>query len=243
MRDLTRAREDAKYAQTRTRQRLGSFLLRHGRHYPGKSRWGKTHLAWIREQRFAHHSQQICLEEYIGAIEETTKRVERLEGQVRELAPNWSQAPVVHALTAHRGVALVTAATVIAELGDLTRFDRARDLMGFVGLVPSLDASGQRHRTGAITKCGNSHVRRVLTEAAWAFRHPARRTAHLRRRLEGQSEEVQQLAWKAQLRLCGKYRKLSGRKKHHNKIVTAVARELLGFLWATAREVTNNSVQ
>src|SRR5262245_50996643 len=240
MRDLTRAREDAKYAQTRARQRLSSFLLRHGRHYPGKSKWGKAHMAWLRGQQFEHRSQQVCHEEYLGAVDGATRRVERLEGQIRELVPTWSPARVVYALTAHRGVSLVTATTVVAELGDLTRFDRARDLMGFVGLVPSLDASGQRHRTGAITKSGNGHVRRVLIEAAWAFRHPARRTAHLQRRLEGQPESVQQLAWNAQLRLCGKYRKLSGRKKHHNKVVTAVARELLGFLWATAQEVTNN---
>jgi transposase len=240
MRDLTRAREDAKYTQSRARQRLGSFLLRHGRRYAGKTRWGKGHLTWVREQRFDQPSQQVCLEEYIGSVEETTRRMERLEVQIRELMPAWSQAHVVRALMAHRGVALVVAATVVAELGDLTRFDRARDLMGFVGLVPSLDASGLRHRTGAITKSGNGHVRRVLVEAAWAYRHPARRTAHLRRRLEGQPEPIQQIAWKAQLRLCGRYRKLSGRKKEPNKVVTAVARELVGFLWATASLATQN---
>jgi transposase len=126
---------------------------------------------------------------------------------------------------------------VVAELGELTRFDRARDLMGFVGLVPSLNASGQRHRSGAITKTGNAHVRRVLTEAAWAYRHPARRTTVLRRRLEGQPEEIQQLAWKAQVRLCGRYRRMRARGKQHNKTVTAIARELTGFLWATAHLV------
>src|SRR2546426_6604492 len=241
MRDLTRARENVKYAETRARQSLGSFLLRHGRIYPGKSRWGKTHLAWIRKQKFDHPSQQVCLEEYLGAVDEASRRVERLDGQVRDLVPDWSRARVVQALQAHRGVSLLTAATVVAELGDLTRFDRARDLMGFVGLVPSLDASGQRSRTGAITKSGNGHVRRVLVEAAWAYRHPARRTAHLKRRLEGQPEEVQQIAWKGQLRLCGRYRKLTARRKHHNKVVTAIARELLGFLWATAKLVTENN--
>jgi transposase len=240
MRDLTRAREDAKYTQTKARQRLGSFLLRHGRHYPGKSRWGKTHLAWVREQKFAHPSQQICLEEYLGAIDETSRRVERLEGQIRDLVPQWSQARTVLALTAHRGVSVLTAATLIAELGELARFDRARDLMGFVGLVPSLDATGLKHRTGALTKTGNGHARRVLIEAAWAYRHPARRTAHLKRRLDGQPEEVQQIAWKAQLRLCGRYRKLTARKKHHNKVIAALARELVGFLWATARMVSTN---
>jgi transposase len=173
----------------------------------------------------------------LGAVEETTARVERLDQQIRDLVPEWSQAPVVRALTAHRGVSELTAATLIAELGDLTRFDRARDLMGFVGLVPSLNASGQRHRTGAITKTGNGHARRVLVESAWAYRHPARRTAHLRRRLEGQPEEVRQLAWKTQVRLCGRYRRMRARGKQHNKTVTAIARELTGFLWATARLV------
>jgi transposase len=237
MRDLTRAREDAKYVQTKARQRLQSFLLRHGRKYPGRSYWGRGHLTWLSEQRFEHPSQQIVFEEYVGAVEEACQRIQRLEEQVHQLLPDWSRAPVVQALTAHRGVCTLTAATVVAELGDLTRFERARDLMGFVGLVPSLDASGQRHRSGAITKTGNAHVRRVLVEAAWAYRHPARRTPHLRRRLEGQPPDIQQLAWKTQVRLCGRYRRLRGRGKHHNKVITSIARELVGFLWATARQV------
>lgn len=237
MRDLTRAREDAKYVQTKARQRLQSFLLRQGRKYPGRSYWGKAHLNWLSEQRFEHPSQQIVFEEYVGAVEEASQRIQRLENQVHHLLPDWSQAPVVQALTAHRGISTLTAATVVAELGDLARFDRARDLMGFVGLVPSLNASGQRHRSGAITKTGNAHVRRVLVEAAWAYRHPARRTAHLRRRLEAQPADIQQLAWKCQVRLCGRYRRLQARGKHHNKIITAIARELVGFLWATARQV------
>jgi transposase len=240
MRDLTRSREDAKYTQTKARQRVQSFLLRHGRRYPGRSPWGRTHRRWLSEQRFDHPSQQICFEEYLGAVEETTARVQRLDQQIRELMPEWSQAPVVRALTAHRGVSDLTAATLVAELGDLTRFDRAQDLMGFVGLVPSLNASGQRHRTGAITKTGNGHARRVLVESAWAYRHPARRTPHLRRRLEGQPEEVQQLAWKAQVRLCGRYRRMRARGKQHNKTVTAIARELTGFLWATAQLVAQH---
>lgn len=237
MRDLTRSREDAKYTQTKARQRVQSFLLRHGRRYSGRCLWTRKHLRWLIEQRFDHPSQQVCFEEYLGAIEETTSRLQRLDQQIRELIPQWSQAPVVQALTAHRGVSDLTSATLIAELGDLTRFDRAQDLMGFVGLVPSLNASGQRHRTGAITKTGNGHARRVLIESAWSYRHPARRTAHLRRRLEGQSEQIQQLAWKTQVRLCGRYRRMRARGKQHNKTVTAIARELTGFLWATARLV------
>ena len=237
MRDLTRSREDAKYAETRARQRLGSFLLRHGRRYPGGSHWTASHLRWIQEQKFPHPAQQICLEEYLKAVEEAGTRVARLAGQIRELVPHWSMAPVVNALCAHRGVSLITAATTIAELGDLTRFTKARDVMGFVGLVPSLMATGQTHRTGSITKTGNAHVRRCLVEAAWGYRHPARRTTVLRKRLEGQPDAVQEIAWKAQVRLCGRYRKLTARGKHHNKVITAIARELLGFLWATARLV------
>lgn len=237
MRDLTRTREDAKYGETRARQRLQSFLLRHGRRYPGRCSWTKQHHRWLTEQRFDHPSQQICLEEYLATVEEGARRVARLDGQIRELVPRWSMAPVITAMTAHRGVNLLVASTVAAELGDLTRFDRARPLMGFVGLVPSLSASGQGRHTGSITKTGNAHVRRCLVEAAWAFRHPARRTAHLKRRLDGQPAAVQDLAWKAQVRLCGRYRRLTARGKHHNKVITAIARELIAFLWATARLV------
>lgn len=237
MRDLTRTREDVKYAQTRARQRLQSFLLRHGRRYPGRSPWTQQHRRWITEQRFDHSSQQICLEEYLATVEESDRRVARLDAQILELVPTWSMAPVVTAMTAHRGVNVLVAATVAAELGDLTRFDRARPLMGFVGLVPSLSASGQGRHTGSITKTGNAHVRRCLVEAAWAFRHPARRTAHLRRRLDGQPAAVQDLAWKTQVRLCGRFRRLRARGKQHNKVITAIARELIAFLWATARLV------
>jgi transposase len=237
MRDLTRSREDAKYAETRARQRLGALLLRHGRRYPGRSPWTAAHLRWIREQKFPHPAQQICLEEYVKAVEEATERVARLAGQIRELVPQWSMAPVVNALCAHRGVSLIAASTTVAELGDLTRFTKARDIMGFVGLVPSLMATGKTRHTGAITKTGNAHVRRCLVEAAWSYRHPARRTAVIRKRQEGQPDAVQKIAWKAQVRLCGRYRKLTARGVHHNKVITAIARELLAFLWATARLV------
>jgi len=241
MRDLTRAREDAKYAQTRCRQRLGAFLLRHGRVFAGKSRWTKTHLNWVRRQSFQHASQQVCLDEYLEAVEEATRRVKRLEDQVRELLPTWDRAPVVRALMGNRGVSLVVASTTVAELGDLPRFTKARQAMGFVGLVPSLQASGLSHRTGSITKTGNAHVRRVLVEAAWAYRHPARRSVELQRRLEGLPEEVQQICWKAQLRLCARYQRLRARRMQHNKVVVAIARELMGFLWATARAVSINN--
>jgi transposase len=238
IRDLTRAREDAKYAQTRAKQRLQSFLLRHGRIYSGKSPWTQKHMKWIIAQKFEHPSQQFCLEEYLAAVEECRRRIARFDAQIRQLVPQWSMAPVVEALTAHRGVNRVVATSIVSEIGDFTRFDRAREVMGFVGLVPSLNATGQERYTGRITKTGNGHVRRCLVEAAWAFRHPARRTAYLRRRLIHQLPEVQELAWKAQVRLCGRYRRLVGRRKQQNKVIVAIARELIAFLWATARLVS-----
>ena len=198
---------------------------------------GIERVPWLAEQRFSQPSQQICLDEYVEAVRQASARVQRLEDQVRELVSVWSLGPVVSAMTAHRGVSLVVAATVCAELGDLTRFDRVRQLMGFVGLVPSLHATGLRHRAGAITKTGNAHVRRVLVEAAWSYRHPARRTAHIRRSLEGLPEEIQAISWKAQVRLCGRRRRMIARGKHPNKVTVAIARELLAFLWATARMV------
>jgi len=239
MRDLTRAREDAKYAETRAKQRLGAFLLRHGRRYSGYP-WTYKHVKWIREQMFDHPSQQICLDEYLQALAEATGRVKRLDQQIEQLVPCWSQARLVQALKALRGVKTLTAATVAAELGDLTRFQRARDLMGFVGLVPSLNDSGQRHSSGRITKTGNMHVRRILTECSWAYRFPARRTPDLMRRMKSQPEAVQQISWKAQLRLCGRYRKMRARGMPQQKVITAVARELVGFIWATAQEVSAN---
>jgi transposase len=176
----------------------------------------------LADQTFEQPSQQICLDEYVEAAQQASARVQRLEAQVRELVSEWSLGPVVSAMTAHRGVSLVVASTVCAELGDLTRFDRVRELMGFVGLVPSLHATGLTRRAGAITKTGNGHVRRVLVEAAWAYRQPA---------------EVQAIAWKTQLRLCGRHRRMIARGKHPNKVTVAIARELLAFLWATARMV------
>ncbi len=238
VRDLTRTREDAVYSRHRARQRLLAFLLRHGRLFPGRSAWTRAHAAWLKTLKFDHPAQGVCFEEYRSAVEEADARLERLEGEIRTTVAAWSMAPKVQAMMAHRGVSLVVAATIAAELGDLTRFNPPRKLMAFVGLVPSLLASGSIRHTGAITKTGNAHVRRCLVEAAWAYRHPARRTPTLQRRLKDQPAEVQRLAWKAQVRLCGRYRRLRARRKEHNKVVTAIARELLGFLWATAGVVS-----
>lgn len=241
MRDLTRGREDMKAIQLKTRQRLGAFLLRHGRVYAGKSRWTQAHSRWLEAQKFESPVQQVVFQEYVDAVAQATARVASLEARMHEALPGWSLAPAVAGLRALRGVDTITAMTVLAELGDLTRFDSPRQLMGFLGLVPSEHSSGSRRRQGAITKTGNGHVRRVLVEAAWSYRHPARKTAHLRRKAAAAPMAVQAIAWAAQKRLCARYRHLIRAGKVRNQATTAVARELAGFIWAIACEIGGRS--
>ncbi len=231
MRDLTRGREDARIVSRQAKQRLNSFLLRNGYHFPGKTHWSKAFFGWLADIRTPHAAQQITLQEYIDAVAQSVERVDRLTDQIRLLATEWRMAPVVQALQACRGVSLITAVTFVAELGDLQRFESPRMLMAYLGLTPSEYSSGDRIRRGAITKAGNRHVRRVLVEAAWSYRFPARQTRYLLRRQRGLPEDVRQIAWKAQVRLCTRYRRLSARGKQVQTVVTAVARELIGFLW------------
>lgn len=238
MRDLSRAREDAKRAETRARQQLQALLLRHDIRYTGKSAWSAPHLRWLSQIRLPHPAQQIAFQEYVTAIDEAAGRVARLTKQIEELLPSWRMVPVVAALQAMRGVALITAVCVVAEVGDLTRFDNPRQLMAYLGVVPSEHSSGARRHQGAITKSGNSHVRRMLVESAWAYRLPARVTPIIQKRQESLPKPVREIAWKAQLRLCARYRRLSSKGKTKQLIVTAVARELAAFMWAIAREVT-----
>ena len=235
MRDLTRAREDAISGERRAKQRIVAFLLRHGRVYPGKTTWGRGHWGWLLQQVMEHPAQQIVLQEYLEAVREASARVQRLTEQIRELVPQWRRAPWVAAYQALRGVSLVVAATVVAEVGDLSRFNNPKELMAYLGLVPSEHSSGASVRRGHITKTGNGHARRVLVEAAWAYRLRARVTRPLLKRQEGLPEAIRQLAWKAQLRLCARYRRFLARGKHKNTIVTALARELAAFLWAIGR--------
>lgn len=238
MRDLTRAREDMKGLELKARQRLGAFLLRHGRVYrEGKSHWTQKHFRWLETVTFDDPVQQLVLQEYIDTVREAQARVAGLEAQMRQAMQGWTMRPVAEALIALRGVDLITAMTVLAELGDITRFDSPRQLMGFLGLVPSEHSSGQRRRQGAITKTGNGHVRRVLVEAAWSYRFPARQTAHLRRKAALAPAAVQRIAWAAQKRLCARYRHLYHAGKAKPSVCTAVARELVGFIWAIACEV------
>ncbi|HSH70113.1 MAG TPA: IS110 family transposase [Deferrisomatales bacterium] len=237
MRDLVRGREDAKIAEKRAKQQLSGFLLRHGRRYAGKKTWRRAHRRWLGEQSFAHPAQQIVFQEYVGAVEQCQERVERLTEQIRILVPTWRLAPAVKAFQAMRGVSLIVAATMAAEVGDLSRFDNPRQLMAYLGLVPSEHSSGGSVRRGGITKTGNRPARRVLLEGAWCHRYPARVSRELGDRQEGLPEVVRDIAGKAQLRLCQRYRHLEASGKPKQVVVTAIAREMAAFLWAIAREV------
>ena len=235
MRDLTRAREDAKKAQRVAQQQLGGMLLRLGFRYSGNN-WSLPHFRWLANQKMPTPAQQVVFQEYINAIRDTTARVDRLTKQIESLVLDWRMAPVVNALQALRGVSLIVAATMVAEIGDLTRFDHPKKLMAYLGLVPSEHSSGEKKKQGKITKTGNGHARRVLVEAGQAYRHPARITRPLLKRQEALSQEVRDIAWKCQVRLCARFRRMTAKGKNHNTIVTAAARELAAFMWAIANE-------
>lgn len=237
LRDLTRAREDMKHLQRQAKQRLCAFLLRYGKCYSGKSNWTQAHFRWLEEQQFRQSVQQIVFQEYVDTVKVLSKRVDGLDTQLESAASESVFWPVIEGLMALRGVSLLTATTVVAEIGDLKRFASAPQLMAYLGLVPSEHSSGATKSRGAITKTGNAHVRRVLVEASWTYRHPARKTAHLQRRAERTSEAVQDIAWKAQKRLCGRYRVMEGKGKLKVQACTAVARELTGFIWAIGQEL------
>jgi len=235
MRDLCRAREDAKSAERKARQHLSSFLLRSGYRYSGKTSWSLAHWRWISDLQMSHSAQQITLQEYVDAVRSCLERVERITEQIRQLSGQWRLGPVVEALQALRGVSLVVAATTVAELGDLSRFDHPRQLMAYLGLVPSEHSSGETTKRGGITKTGNGHARRMLVEAAWSYRLPARVSRRLRDRQQNLPQSVWEIAWKAQLRLCARYKRLISKGKQSQVAVTAIARELAAFMWAIAR--------
>ena len=237
MRDLVRARTAAMEAVRRARQQLQGFLLRHGRVFTGRKAWSPAHRRWLAGLRFEHPAQQIVLQEQIDAIDEAERRRDRLEAQIRELVPGWSLAPVVAALQAMRGVAFLSAVVLAAEVGDFRRFANPRQLMAWLGLVPSEHSSGSKVERGGITKAGNGRARRVLVEGAWSYRFPARVTGPIQARLEGVPDEVRAIAWKAQLRLCARYRRLVAAGKNANLVTAAVAREMAAFAWAIARQV------
>jgi transposase len=236
IRDLTRAREDAKSDEKKSKQRLLAFLLRSGIRYTGRALWSQAHVRWLSDVKMPHRSQQIVLQEYIGTLNQCKDRVQRLTEQIQQLLPEWQLFPVVRALQSMRGVSLIVASTTVAEVGDLKRFKNPAELMSYLGLVPSENSSGPKTRRGSITKTGNGHVRRVLVEAAWAYRLPARVSRVLLKRQEGVSQSICDIAWKAQIRLCSRYRYLWAKGKVKQVVVTAIARELCAFMWAIANE-------
>ena len=237
IRDLSRAREDAVIDLKSARQRLKSFLLRLGLHYVGRGDWKDAHRRYLSRVVCPTPAQQIVFQEYLRAVDEHAERLKRIAEQFAEFLPTWRLTPVVEALQGLRGVQQITAVTAAAELGDITRFDSPRQLAAFLGLTPSEYSSGDSRRQGGITKTGNAHARRALVEASWAYRHPAKISEIIANRLEGLPKPVQDIAWKAQVRLCKRFRRLIARGKNPNVAVTAVARELAAFMWAIAREV------
>jgi transposase len=235
IRDLVRARQAAVRALRQARQQLSGFLLRHGHHY-NRPAWTQMHRRWLAGLKFEQPAHHLVLEDCIATIEAATARRDRLEASIEAALPDWSLAPVVHALQALRGMALIAAATLVAELGDITRFDNPRQLMAYLGLVPSEHSSGTTRRQGAITKAGNGAARRMLIEAAWSYRFPARISRELLLRQEGLAKPIRDTAWKAQERLCHRYRKLARAGKPANVVTAAIARELAGFVWAIAKQ-------
>jgi transposase len=236
MRDLTRARNDMKSQERKARQQLNAFVLRHGHHWPrGKTRWTKTHFNWLESIRFEQAWLQVVLQEYIDAVRAATQRVADLTDQLMRALPSWSLAPVVEALVALRGIDTLAATVVLAELGDISRFDSPKQLMAYLGLVPSEHSTGSRRRQGAITLTGNGHARRMLVECAWSYRFPARQTMHLKRKAKAASPEAKAIAWRAQKRLCGRYRQLTQAGKNVKLVCVAIARELVGFIWDIVR--------
>lgn len=236
MRDLIRSRDDARHASRKAKQQLLSFLLRHGKIYSGKTNWSKPHFNWLAEIKMAHPAQQIAYQEYIRAVHETVNRINRLDKEISNLSKEWKQAPLVKAIQSLRGVAELTAVTIVAELGKLERFSNPKELMAYLGLVPSVHSTGSSTRRGGITKTGNGFVRRVLVEASWTYRLPARVTKHLLKRNKELPLAIQDISWKAQLRLCNRFRMLRAKGKPTQVVTTAIARELIAFVWAISKE-------
>jgi transposase len=237
MRDLVRAREAAVEDLRRKRQAISSLLLKQGRSYAGRKTWGAMHRRWLQQQAFDHPAHEVLLREMLLAERHARERLERIEAAIMRLLPGWSLAPAVEALQALRGISVVAAVTIAAEVGDLGRFESARQFMGYLGLVPGERSTGGAVRRLGITKAGNGRLRRVLVEGAWTYRLPPRTGKKKHHVREGLPPAVRDIAWKAQARLCTRYRALAARGKRLTVAVTAVARELAGFVWAIGQEV------
>jgi transposase len=237
IRDLSRSREDAVRARLKARQQLKAMLLRHGYRYTGKSSWTAAHERYLAQVSFQHPAQDIAYAEYRSAVREAHERVERITAALREQIASWRHKGAVNALMTLRGVDFVAAVTLLAELGDLNRFEHPKRLMSYLGLVPSEYSTGEARVQGKITKTGNGHARRILIESAWSYRLPARMSRAILIRNEGQPKAVRDIAWRAQLRLCSRFHRFQVRGVNHNKTCVAIARELTGFIWDVARQV------
>ena len=232
VRDLCRCRADFKAQQQKLRQQLNAFVLRHGHHWPtNRKRWTQKHLEWLENLDFPYGSQTEVRDEYIAAVRLSSSRMIDLDQKLNQALQNWSWAPLANSLIALRGFDQLSAVTLLSELGDISRFNSPNQLMGYLGLVPCVYSSGPHHRTGGVTQAGNRHARQVLVESAWCYRFPARQTAYMNRKAEGASAYAQAIAWKAQKRLCGRYRKLITAGKNQKVVCVAIARELTGFVW------------
>jgi len=237
IRDLVRARVDASMHLMRSRQQLLSFLLRHGRNYKIGKNWTQRHRSWLAGQIFELEAHGIVFQDYLEAVWAAQDRRDALIARIAQMMASWSLGPLVEALRGLRGLDLLSAATFIATTGDLSRFESPRRLMSYLGLVPSEHSSGGSIRRGGITKTGNREARRMLIEAAWSYRYPARIAKEKAEILVRLPKPVRDIAWKAQLRLCGRYRKLATRGKKPTVVVAALARELAGFAWAIGQEM------
>jgi transposase len=243
MRELTRARDTAMMDLRRKRQQISAFLLRHGMHYAAeKKTWTKAHMDWLVRQKFEFSEQRIVFEEMMQAAREAQDRLGRLEDAIRVAVPEWSLAKAVTALMAMRGMDLVAAATFLAEIGDLSRFQRPRELMAYLGLVSSEESTGESIKRGPITKTGNRRARRMLVECSWSYRHPPRVGRNKQEKVAAAPPAVRAIAWKAQNRLHNRYRSLIRKGKLKTVANTAVAREFAGFLWAVNREITRTGI-
>lgn len=234
MRDLVRGRHAANKDLKIARQRIQSFLLKYACVYEQKP-WTQRHRTWLADRQFNHPAQQIVFQSYLNAMEQASSRLHEVEDQIREILPSWSLCPLVNVLQSLRGVALIIAVTIVAEVGDMTRFDNPKHLMAFLGLAPGEHSSGRKIRARGITKMGNGTVRRLLYEAAWNYHQTPKIGAYMLRHMPaGIPQEINDIAWKAQLRLHGRLRRLLARGKKPQVAVTAVARELVGFIWSIA---------
>jgi len=237
VRDLSRTREVAMKDLKDAKYQLKALLLRNNINYKGTANWSQKHLRWLTELVLPHPAQHIVLQEFLQTITERISRLERLDNELTHHVHQWRYYPVVKAIQAMRGVRLLVAAGVVAELGDLTRFDHPRKLMSYLGLVPSEHSSGGKRHIGAITKCGNGRARRLLVEGAHTYRYAANISTDMQKRQEGLPKDIIDIAWKAQLRLCKRYKKMIAKGKHYNLVVTAIAREMIAYIWAIAKEV------